>query len=137
MHDLTFRVEDLRIERNRESVQALSARTVEQAVRHPGAFEIGVQAPMTDHGKLIYVLSGRTHPDGVTHLTESYYPDQPPRDNPWMYADTKPERVPVVRHYAFDGPQHVAGWVQSRLDALFAELARRYPDFVKAPTHER
>ena len=138
MQELTFRVEDLRNARERESVQMLSMRTVEQVVIHTGSFEIGVQSPMTESGKLIYVLDGRTHSDGVTHLTESYYPANPSRENTWMYADTKPGRAPVQRSYTFpDGAKHVAGWIQSRMDSLFTELAQRYPDHVQPPDHER
>ncbi len=133
MQELMFRVEDLSTTAERESAQALAS----YRVRQSRAFEIGVHSPMTDNGTLIYVLSGRTHPDGITQLVESYYPAHPPRDNTWMYADVKPGKAPVVRSYTFESPATAAGWVYSRMDSFFTELTHRYPDYVKASDHER
>ncbi len=116
MTELTFRVDDLASPEDRENVREMIYQTIRHAAQKPGCFEISIDGPTPVGDHSLYALDGRTHADGVTHLTESYYPADVKRDPTWMYTDMKPGYAPIERHYTFYPPKGPAGWVYSRLE---------------------
>jgi len=143
LRTLQMDVTDLRMQADREYAKDGAFKMIQEASKAGKPFELVVRDE--HNSRMIYGLEGlpvtdRTTGENKTVLTESYQAGDPHRDNTWMYSDVKPGKADIQRTYFIDEgakPGRTAGWVMGRMDSLFEELARRFPDYVKTAEAER